>query len=128
MKIIIRRSLAAAEWVLVFPAALFMTALFVRNIQPQQYQPAHAAQRIVDWFASSTHVGLWLLMMALPLVVMIVGCITVAQSWRNDQALRHAARETIAHLRRHLATFLIFMATATAAGILLIVALHVMTS
>ena len=127
MKMMIRRSLAAAELLLVFPAALFMTALFVRNLQPQQYEPAHTAQRIVDWFAASTHVGLWLLLIALPLVVTIVGCISVARAWRSDAALRDAARNAIASLRAHCATFLIFAATVTAAGILAVVALHVIT-
>jgi hypothetical protein len=127
MKMITRRSLAAAELLLVFPAALFMTALFVRSIQPQQYEPARTAQRIVDWYAASTHVGLWLLMITLPLVVTIVGSITVARCWRNDEALRQAARNTIINLRAHFATFLTLMATAVAAGILFIVAVHVIT-
>jgi cytochrome b561 len=127
MKTMARRSLAAAELLLVFPAALFMTALFVRSIQPQQYEPAHTAQRIVDWYAASTHLGLWLLMITLPLLVTIVGCIAVVQSWRNDEAFRQAARNTLVNLRAHLATFLILMATAAAAGILVIVAVHVAT-
>jgi len=46
---IMKRAIAAAELVLIFPAALFMTALFVRNLQPQQFEPAHTAQRIVSW-------------------------------------------------------------------------------
>ena len=43
------RALAATELALIFPAALFMTALFVRNLQPPQYEPAHTAERIVTW-------------------------------------------------------------------------------
>jgi hypothetical protein len=43
-----RRVIAATELLLVFPASLFMTALFVRNLQPLQYEPARSAQRIVD--------------------------------------------------------------------------------
>jgi hypothetical protein len=34
-----KRAIAAAELLLVFPAVLFMTALFVRNLQPLQYEP-----------------------------------------------------------------------------------------
>jgi len=123
----LRRTLAATELLLIFPAALFMTALFVRNLQPQQYEPAHTAQRIVEWYATRPHVGLWILMIALPLAVVIVGCITLARAWRKDEALRQATRDTIGNLRAHLATFLICVATATAGAILAIVALHVVT-
>jgi hypothetical protein len=34
-----KRTIAATEPLLIFPAAIFMTALFVRNLQPLQYQP-----------------------------------------------------------------------------------------
>jgi hypothetical protein len=121
------RSFAAAELVLVFPAALFMTALFVRNLQPQQYEPARTAQRIVEWYAARPHVGLWVLMMALPLIVTLSGCISLVRAWRGSDELRGAVRDMIGHLRAHLATFLILVATATAAGILAVVALHLLT-
>ena len=127
MNRMIHRTLAAAELLLVFPAALFMTALFVRNIQPQQYEPAHSAQRIVEWYAARPHVGLWVLMIALPLLVTVAGGIALTRSWLLDEGLREAVRDTIGHLRAYLATFLIFVATAVAAGILGVVALHVLT-
>lgn len=41
-------SIATIELLLVFPAVLFMTALFMRNVQPEQYEPAHSAQQIVN--------------------------------------------------------------------------------
>jgi hypothetical protein len=127
MKRIAQRSLAAAELLLVFPAALFMTALFVRSTQPQQYEPAHSAQRIVDWYAARPHVGLGVLMIALPLMVAVAGCTALLRRWRRDDELRAAAGEIVAHLKAHFATFAIFAATATAAGILAIVALHLIT-
>ncbi|HKF47010.1 MAG TPA: hypothetical protein VKB38_06590 [Terracidiphilus sp.] len=122
-----RRFLAAAELVLIFPAALFMSALFVRNLQPQQYEPARTAERIVEMYAGSTHVGLWLLMMALPFVVLVVGCISLAHSWRADAGLREAAHQAVAALRSHFATFLVACATLVSFAILAIVALHVIT-
>lgn len=123
----IRRSLAALELVLVFPAALFMTALFVRNIQPEQVEPAHTAQRIVDWYASSPHIGLWLLLIALPLSVLIIGCATLLSSWRREPDLRDATLKALALIRAHAASLLIACTTVTAFGILTIVALHVIT-
>jgi hypothetical protein len=124
----IKRSIAAAELLLIFPAALFMTALFVRNLQPQQYEPARTAQRIVTWFATRpVHFGLWVLLGALPLAVLAIGCATLLRSWTSDAELRQAARQTLAAVRSHLATFLIAAATLAAGAILTIVALHVLT-
>lgn len=111
----------------ILPALLFMTALFVRNLQPQQYEPAHTAQRIVAWYAARQWT-LWGLLMALPLAVLIAGSATLAHRWRADAALRQAARETLPRLRTHLSTLLIAGATLAAAGVLAIVALHTMTS
>ena len=73
----ILRSVAVLELLFVFPAVLFMTALFARSIQPLQYEPAHAAQRIVDWYAVRPHVGLWVLLIALPLAVVAIGSATL---------------------------------------------------
>lgn len=120
----LRRALAAVEVVLIFPAALFMTALFLRNVQPQQFEPAHTAQRIVDWYAARTHVGLWLFLMAFPLAVLAIGCASLARSWRADAELRQAARDGVRAVRRHLPALVVALATAAAALILAIVALH----
>ncbi|HUJ15065.1 MAG TPA: hypothetical protein VL284_14860, partial [Thermoanaerobaculia bacterium] len=68
-----KRTLAAAELLMAFPAALFMTALFVRNIQPQQYEPAHTAERIVTWYATHPPFSLWILLIALPIAVVVIG-------------------------------------------------------
>jgi hypothetical protein len=122
-----RRSLAALELLLVFPAVLFMIALFARNLQPQQFEPAHTAQLIVDWYAARTQVGLWLFLIAFPLTVLIVGVVTLIREWRRDESLRDAARKMLGLVRAHVATLLIALTTATAFGILAIVALHVIT-
>jgi ABC-type Fe3+ transport system permease subunit len=121
------RPLAAAEMLLVAPAALFMTALFVRNLQPEQYEPAHTAARFVALFASSTRIGLWLLLIALPLLVLVIGSVVLARAWGADSELRHAAHQAVAAVRAHLAAFFIACATASAFVILAIVALHLIT-
>jgi hypothetical protein len=123
----ILRSIAALELLFVFPAVLFMTALFTRNIQPLQFEPAHTAQRIVDWYAARPHIGLWVLLMALPLAVVVIGSATLIREWVRNQELRDATLKTIGFIRSQAPTFLIVGATAMAAGILAIVALHVMT-
>jgi hypothetical protein len=120
----LRRALATLETALIFPAALFMTALFVRNLQPQQFEPAHTAQRIVDWYAARTHVGLWLFLIGFPLAVLAIGCATLVRSWRADPALRQAALDSARSIRRHFAVLVVALATTASAVILAIVALH----
>jgi hypothetical protein len=122
-----RCSIAAAELVLIFPAALFMAALFLRNVQPLRYEPAHTAQQIVSWYAARPHVGLWIFLIALPLAVLATGCTTLVRYWNADSELRHAAGQTLVAVRAHLATLLVAAATLVAGGILAIVALHVLT-
>ena len=123
----IKRAIAATEILLIFPAVLFMTALFVRNLQPQQYEPAHTAERIVTWYSLRPHVGLWILLIALPLAVLVIGCATLLRSWNDDVELRQASRQTLSAIRAHLATLFVAAATLTAGVILAIVAMHVLT-
>jgi hypothetical protein len=123
----VKGAIAATELLLIFPAALFMTALFVRNLQPQQYEPAHTAQQIVRWYSARPRVGLWVLLIALPLAVLTTGSVSLLRSWSEDALLRNAARETLAAVRSHLATLFVALATLAAGGILAIVALHSMT-
>lgn len=123
----LRRSLATLEVMLVSPAILFMVALFTRSIQPVQHEPSHTAQQIVDWYASSPHVGLWVLLIALPLSVLTLGTVTLVRDWRKDANLRDATRKAIGLIRGYAATLLIACTTAIALGILCIVAFHMMT-
>ncbi|MDR3754900.1 MAG: hypothetical protein P4K93_15915 [Terracidiphilus sp.] len=123
----IRRTLATLEVVLILPASLFMAALLVRSVQPQQFEPAHTAQLIVDWYAARTHVGLWLFLMALPLAALTIGCVTLLRSLRSDPVLRQAMHECAGAIRRHFAVMVVALATAASAVILGIVALHAIT-
>lgn len=123
----VKSSVAAAEMLLVFPATLFMSALFVRNLQPQQYEPAHTAQRIVEWYAARPHLGLWALLIALPFAVLIIGAFALLGAWKREAELRQSVQQLADIVRMHFATLLITMATLTAGGILAIVGLHVLT-
>jgi hypothetical protein len=122
----IKHAIAALELLFIFPATLFMTSLFVRNLQPQEYEPARTAERIVSWYAARLHLGLWVLLIALPVAALGLGCATIVRSWSADAELRHSARQTLALIRLHLATLVIAAATLTAGGILGIVALHML--
>lgn len=122
-----RSVLASLEVALIVPAALFMTALVVRSLQPQQFEPAHTAQRIVDWYAARTHLGLWVFLIALPLAVLAIGCVSLLRSWRGDAGLRAAVLECAGTMRRYFALAVVALATAGSAVILSIVALHMIT-
>ena len=120
----IRRTIAATELLLVFPAALFMSALFVRNIQPAPYEPAQTARRLVEWFSGRPILGLDIFLMALPFAAFVIGCATVRHLWRSDAQLRLVALETLVAVRSQWAGLLIAGATLIAGWILAIVALH----
>ena len=122
-----KRSVAVLELLLIFPATLFMTALFMRNIQPAPYEPAESARRLVDWFSARPILCLDIFLIALPLTALVMGAAITMRSWRGDPALRRAAHEALAALRGHLAALLIAGATLIAGGILAIVAAHVIT-
>jgi hypothetical protein len=118
---------ALAEWLLIFPAMLFMVSLFARNVQPPGFEPADTARRVVEWFSRSPRIGLQLFLIALPLAAFVIGCATVLRRWRSDAVLRQSARAAFAVVRAHLATLLIAGATLAAGGILAVVALHMIT-
>ncbi len=108
---LVKRSVATTELLLILPAALFMTALFVRTLQPLQYEPARTAQQVVMWYAGRTWT-LWVLLIAMPISVLAIGCATLSRGWKRAQP----------------ATLLVATATVTAGGILAIVILHMLAN
>jgi hypothetical protein len=123
----VKRTIAFFELLFIFPAALFMTSLFVRNLQPTAYQPARSAQAVVDWFSPSPKIGLGVLLILLPLINLILGATVVVRSWSGDTELRLALWGMLSAVRAHLAVLLILGATVVSAEILAIVGLHVLT-
>jgi len=121
------RSIAAFEILFVFPAVLFMTSLVVRSIQPTQYEPAKTAARLIDWFSHHLLLGLYVSLIAMPLMAIALGGLVVLRRWRSDSGLRSDIYGAAAAVRRHLAVLLITGATFTAGTILAIVALHMIT-
>ncbi len=122
-----KRALAALELLLIFPAALFFGALFTRNLQPPHYEPARTAARVVAWYAARPGVGLWLLLIVLPLVALVTGCAALLRSWNEDDRFRAAARSARTAIREQLPAFVVAAATLTAGGILSAVALHALS-
>ena len=111
----INRAVAAMEMLLVFPAALFMTALVVRNLQPLQGEPALTAQRIVAWYTGRMWT-LWVLLIALPFTALITGCAVLVTSWNGDHELPRGFRQALAAV------------TLSSGVILAIVVLHMLAN
>jgi hypothetical protein len=124
---LLKRSIATLELLLVLPATLFMLSLFLRNVQPAPYQPAQTARHLVDWFAARPHIGLQLFLISFPFTALVIGVATTLRTWRRDPNLRHLASTTLATFRSQSSFLLIAASTLLAAAILSIVALHLLT-
>jgi hypothetical protein len=118
----INRTIAIIELLLVFPAALFMTALFLREVQPLTQ-----AGRLVDWFSQHVVLGLYVFLIVMPLAAFVIGCAIVLRGWRKDVEFRQAALGIFTVARAHVASLLIAGVTLMAGGILAIVAMHMIT-
>ena len=123
--ITIKRTVAVADLLLISPAALFMAALLVRSLQPLHYEPAHTAQQVIMWYAGRMWT-LWVLLIALPLTVLIIGCAILLRSWNDALEVRHAALPTIAAVRADTATLFIAATTLAAVVFLAVVAVHML--
>jgi hypothetical protein len=121
------RVIAIIELVLIFPAALFMTALVVRNLHLPQYQPAHIAQQLVMWYAARMWTP-WVLLLLLPFAVLVTGCDTLLRSWNRDTEAPDTPRRSPDVIRTHFAMLFVAGTTLTAAGILTIVVLHMLAN
>ena len=118
----IKPALAILELLLVSPAALFMAALFLREVQPLAQ-----TGRLVDWFSHHVILGLYVFLIAMPLAAFVLGCTIVPYSWRSDPEFRRATLAALTAARAHVATLLVAVATVMAGSILAIVALHLIT-
>jgi hypothetical protein len=121
------RIIVVLEVVLILPAALFMTALALRNLQPPQYESAHIAQKLVMWYAGRMWT-LWVLLLGLPFTVLVSGCAALRRSWNRDIVLPLTARQSLAMVRAHLATLFIAATTLIGGVIPAIVVLHVLAN
>jgi hypothetical protein len=119
------RIIAATQLVLIVPAALFMTAVLVAAGDAPRYDLARIAQRIVIWYSGRMWT-LWLLLLALPCVVLVAGCVTLLAAWNHDIEVPHSARQSLATTQAPLATLGVAGTTLASAAILAIVVLHML--
>ncbi|MEP7247269.1 MAG: hypothetical protein ABI885_26795 [Gammaproteobacteria bacterium] len=124
-----KRAEATAALLLVAPGSLFIAALFVRSLQSQNLEPARTANQLVMWYVGlGFTVGLWGLLVALPLAALCLGSVALLQGWAADADLRHAMQQTLMTLQQYMATAVVTAATLMAAGILVIVVMHMLTN
>ena len=119
-----RRAIAATQALLIFPALLFMGALIVRQLSLLQHEPAYTAQRIVMWYAGRMWT-LWVLLIALPLAVLVTGCVIFLRSRRD---LPPGVREGFAAIHGESAMPFVATMTLTAGVVLAIVAMHMLAN
>ena len=106
------RALAAAELLLLLPSAIFIAALLMRYAGGGLEQ---SAQQIVMWYAGKQWT-LWVLLIALPLIVLVTGGAALLGSWNDGKNLRGTDPATLA----------LAALTLLAAAILAVVGMHVL--
>jgi hypothetical protein len=128
------RSIAVLHLALILPSALFMTALVVRNLGSLQYEPAHTAQQLVLWYAGRMWT-LWVLLVALPLTVLVSGCVALRHRNRSIElpSGTHWASLSWTSTERNSTsdrspTPLVIVTTVAAGGILAVVVLHMLAN
>lgn len=117
----------AAQLLFIFPAVVFMGALVVRNLSDLDGAAAHTAQQIVMWYAGRMWT-LWVLLIALPLGVLVTGCITFGRNWSGDAGLLQGAKQTLAVIRANGVLLVVALLTVTAGVIITIVVLHMLAN
>ncbi len=112
-----KRIVAVAELLLICPAALFLTAVLARNLEPLQY----VAQEIVTWY-SGRHWTLWLLLIGLPMTALLTGGATLL--WTSS----NGSKQLLAVLQSSAVTRTIAASTLAAGFMLIIVGLHMLAN
>lgn len=119
-----KRILATAHLLLISPAVLFLVAVIVRRLQAE---PALTAQHIVMWYAERTWT-LWILLLALPLSVLISGCISLLQDSSGRAQVASLTQKALAAFYPAGARTSVAVTTVTSAVIVGIVILHMLAN
>ena len=115
---------AAWALALVCPALVFVTALYVRQLQQLESEPARTADRIVAWFAAHPQFGLWVVLLLFPLSAFILGSAALLRTWGDNPQLRDYTWRALWAIPAHWPAVFIGGATLLSAGVLTMIAAH----
>ncbi len=118
----VKRPIAALQLVLIAPAVVFLVALILRGLPPQGAGLAHTAGQIANWYIVRLWT-LWVLLCALPLIALVIGLLALLPGLPGWNI---TIGQLLARLRTDTTLRVIALATLAAAGILVVVAVHVL--
>jgi len=113
---------AALDLLCIVPAALFMLALIIRRLP--LHDMANTAQQIVMWYSGRMWT-LWVLLLALPIVVLITGCVAL---FGERIQTPDVTPNTLALIHGQPGSLFVAGLTLSAAGILAVVILHMLAN
>jgi hypothetical protein len=120
--------IAVWAFVLVGPAVLFVTALFLRRIPPAHREPARTADRIAMWFAAHPQLGLWVLLLLLPFGAFVLGSVALLRTWADNPQLQYYTWRALAEIPEHWPAMSIGGATFLAAAVLVTMTAHLFSA
>jgi hypothetical protein len=109
------------EATLLVPAVMFLTAVGMRELRVMPYGARYFAEQLVGWYAARIWT-LWVLLLALPLVVLVTGCALLLRS------LGHQVTANALPGRSKATRLFVGSTTVTAGVILAIVVLHMLAN
>ena len=118
-----RSFIAVSEFILLFPAALFLLAVVARYLQPIAYP----AQQIVTWYSDRMWT-LWVLLIALPLLALFSGSLAVLNNQQNSSGNSWSTNLLGPEATDQLSSKIIAVETITACVFLAVVVLHMLAN
>jgi hypothetical protein len=117
-----------AVWalILVLPAVIFVMALFLRQLSSPESRVARTADRIAAWYAAHPQIGLWVLLLLLPLSAFILGSAALLRTWDTNSELRYYTWRILTELPEHPWALLLGVATLASAAVLAMITSHLM--
>ena len=120
--------IAALAFVLLGPALLFVTALFLRKVPPAESATAGFAERVVRWYAAHPQFALWVLFILFPLSAFLLGSVTLLQTWGENPKLQYWAWRVLEEIPEHWPAMSVGGATLVSAGLLVMITAHLFQS
>jgi hypothetical protein len=113
--------IAALALALVSPAVVFVVALFLRQLRGASAEP-RAADRIVAWYSAHAQLGLWVLLLLMPLAAFVLGSAALLRTWAENPELRYFSWRALAAIPAHLPAELVGAATLVSGYVLAMMA------